>query len=182
MNRSGHLDAVQYEQLARDAVTALDAAHDIDAMLATFNLIRAANRVQQDLDTSVHRPAGLTWAAFRVLFAILSVRAIAPTQIARLSSVSPASISSVLNTLERNGLIRRRRSDSDARSVVVELTDLGRETVTTLCRRNNAREIEWARALTPRERRTLAGLLHKLLEHRPDPPRDLGPRLIPAAD
>jgi DNA-binding MarR family transcriptional regulator len=172
-------DAAEYEQHARDAVTGVDPSLDLDAMLVTFNLIRAANRVQQDLETSVHRPAGLTWAAYRVLFAILAVGPTAPAQLARLSSVSAASISSVLNTLERNGLVARRRSDSDARSIVVELTDLGRETVRELTERNNAREVEWAKALTARERATLGTLLRKLLAHHPDPTDAAGPRLLP---
>ena len=164
-----HPDANEYERLARDAITAMDPELDLDAMLVTFNLIRAANRVQQDLETSVHRPAGLTWAAYRVLFAILAVGAIPPAQLARLSSVSAASISSVLNTLERNGLVARRRSESDGRSVLVELTDRGRDTVRSLTDLNNVREVEWAKALTARERATLTGLLRKLLLHHPAP-------------
>ena len=164
-----HPDANEYERLAREAITTMGPELDLDAMLVTFNLIRAANRVQQDLETSVHRPAGLTWAAYRVLFAILAVGAIPPAQLARLSSVSAASISSVLNTLERNGLVARRRSESDGRSVLVELTEGGRETVRSLTDLNNAREVEWAKALTARERATLVGLLRKLLLHHPRP-------------
>jgi DNA-binding MarR family transcriptional regulator len=180
MAPADNLDAAEYERLAREAVAGIDPPPDVDAMLVSFNLIRAANRVQQDLETSVHRPAGVTWAAFRVLFTVFCVGPIAPAQLAHLSSVSAASISSVLNTLERNKLIKRRPSSSDGRSVVVDLTTQGRRAVTDLFTRNNARESAWATALTSSERATFTRLLRKLLTHHPEPVADPARRLVPS--
>jgi DNA-binding MarR family transcriptional regulator len=173
------IDAIQYESLAHAAVRALSPDHDIEAMSVVFNLIRAANRVQQDLETNVQRPAGLTFAAFRILFTVHAAGPLAPRQLAHLSSVSPASISSVLNTLERNGLVTRSPSDTDGRSILVALTDKGLEVVATLYARNNQREIAWTGALTAAEKRTFVRLVHKLLTHHPTPPPETGPRLIP---
>ena len=180
MTSSDGLDALTFEELARKAIAEIDPQPDVEAMEVTFNLIRAANRVQQDLEVSIHRPAGVTWAAFRVLFTIFSVGPIAPAQLARLSSVSAASISAVLNTLESNKMIKRRRSTQDGRSVVVELTAKGRQTVTTLFSRNNARESDWAAALTASERTTFTRLLRKLLTHHPTAPEASGKPLVPS--
>ena len=180
MSSSDGLDAIAFEELARKAIAEIDPPPDVEAMQVTFNLIRAANRVQQDLEGSIHRPAGVTWAAFRILFTIFSVGPIAPAQLARLSSVSAASISVVLNTLERNKMIKRRRSTTDGRSVVVELTAKGRKTVTTLFSRNNARESDWAAALTASERATFTRLLRKLLTHHPTDPDASGKPLVPS--
>jgi len=171
-------DAPTYEALARQSMRGLAEPTDLDAMAVVFNLIRAANRAQQDLETTVHRPAGVTWAAFRVLFTIFAVGPLTPLQLARLSSVSAASVSSVLNTLERNGLVLRRPSQDDGRSLVVELTARGQEVVGVLALRNNEREVQWASALTAAERRTFARLLHKILAHRPPAPTSEPARLV----
>jgi DNA-binding MarR family transcriptional regulator len=173
-----HVDATSFDQLASEAVSQLPGYTDIEAMLVSFSLIRAANRIQQDLETTVHRPAGLSWAAFRVLFSVSAVGPTTPVQLARLSSVSAASISSVLNTLERNNLVTREPSPEDGRSVVVNMTPAGREVVNELLVRNNAREAAWVEALTASEQRTLARLLHKLLVYLPPAPAEPGERIV----
>lgn len=176
-----HVDADTFDELTRAAVSKLEGYSDVDAMLVSFTLVRAANRIQQDLEVNVHRPAGITWAAFRVLFAVSAVGPITPAQLAHLSSVSAASISSVLNTLERNGLVKRRPSPEDGRSVVVTLTAAGQRLVDEMLVRNNAREVAWMDALSHGERQTLTKLLRKLLLHHPPAPERPGRRIVPAA-
>lgn len=181
MAPSDHVDADAFDELARQAVSKLEGYSDVDAMLVSFTLVRAANRIQQDLEVNVHRPAGITWAAFRVLFAVSAVGPITPAQLAHLSSVSAASISSVLNTLERNGLVKREPSPEDGRSVVVTLTSSGRRVIDEMLVRNNAREVSWVDALSAPERQALTKLLHKLLVHNPPAPKQPGSRIVPAA-
>jgi DNA-binding MarR family transcriptional regulator len=60
-----------------------------------------------------------------VLYALLIAGPLPPQDLARFAGVSRASISSALNTLERDGLVTRSRSAADGRSVVVALTDAG---------------------------------------------------------
>lgn len=182
MSQSDHIDAATFDALAEEVVSQLPDYSDVEAMFVSFGLVRAANRIQQDLETNVHRPAGLTWAAFRVLFSVVAVGPTTPAHLAHLSSVSAASISSVLNTLERNGLIARDPSAQDGRSVIVRLTPAGRSAVNELLVRNNAREVAWVEVLTAAERRTLARLLHKLLVHHPAPPAQPGERIIDGSE
>jgi DNA-binding MarR family transcriptional regulator len=181
-NHIEHVDASTFNSLAREAVAELPDYSDVEAMLVSFTLVRAANRIQQDLETSVHRPAGMTWAAFRVLFGVSVVGPITPAHLAHLSSVSAASISSVLNTLERNELIKREPSPDDGRSVVVTLTPSGRRVVDELLVRNNAREVAWISVLSRSERKTLTELLHKLLVHHPPAAETRGMRLVKGSD
>jgi DNA-binding MarR family transcriptional regulator len=163
-----HLHGDEFEALARTAVERFAPTSDLESMGVIMNLLRMANRLQQDFETNVHRPAGLSFAAFRVLFTIESVGPINPVALARLSSVSPASMSTVLNTLEAKGLAARRKGVAqDGRVVLVELTDAGEEVLATLWERNHEREVVWASALTPRERQTMARLLHKMLAFHP---------------
>src|SRR5699024_8128679 len=90
-------------------------------------LVRAANLLANDLDSTVWRNFGLTYAGHRVLFVVWAVGPLSPREIARYASVSRASISSVINTLERDGFVDRERTSEDRRLVTVRLTERGRE-------------------------------------------------------
>jgi DNA-binding MarR family transcriptional regulator len=153
-----------FDDLARRRVAELAPETDLDAMVVVFNLIRLANRIVFDLESSVHRRRGWSWAGFRILFTLWIAGPLEPRTLARLSAVTRASISSVLNTLERDGLVRRRRASMDRRIVTVDLTPTGRAEVAAAFRDHNARERDWTSALTGAERRELAGLLHRLLD------------------
>jgi uncharacterized protein (TIGR00369 family) len=172
------LEAAAVEELVAAAVAELDPAADLSAMAVGFNLFRVANRIQQDLETGVHRPSGITWAAFRILFTIRYTEQITPLELARLSHVSQASISSVLNTLERYGLVARSRSPSDGRVTIVTLTTAGEVAVGELFRRNNARERDWAAALSVAERDTLTNLLRKILSFHPPAAQAIGQTVL----
>ena len=84
--------------------------------------------------------------------------------------MSRASISSVLNTLQRDGLIERRRESSDRRVVTVVLTDRGRTVVADAFGEHNRREQAWLAGLSAAEQQDLAGLLHRVLDTRPASP------------
>jgi len=159
----GRDGAEAFDDLARRRVAELAPETDLDTMVVVFNLIRLANRVVFDLESNVHRRRGWSWAGFRILFTLWIAGPMEPRTLARLSAVTRASISSVLNTLERDGLVHRRRESTDRRIVTVDLTPTGRAEVAAAFREHNAREQAWTSALTGAERRQLAGLLHRLL-------------------
>ncbi len=142
---------------------------DVDAVLLTFSLIRAADRIQQDFEINVQRPAGMTWAAFRTMFALATLGPLRPLELARLNSVSQASISSVLKTLTAKGYVSSKPSTQDARSITVSLTEAGAHRFEELFRLNNARETQWAEMLDESERRTLMALLFTVRDFPPPP-------------
>lgn len=142
---------------------------DIEAMELTFSLIRAADRIQQDFEVNVQRPAGMTWAAFRTMFALATLGSLRPLELARLNSVSQPSISSGLKTLTAKGYVSSEPSPEDARSITVSLTEAGRQRFEELFRANNARESQWAEMLDAAERRVLMSLLMKVRDF-PAPP------------
>lgn len=153
-----------FHELTRQASSQMQGDANLTTMELGLTIIRAGNRLQQDLEMNVHRPAGMTWAAFRVLFVIRSVGRTSPRDLARLSSISTASASSVLNTLERYGMITRTRDASDGRGVTVSLTDEGERAVRELFVRNNNRTGQWVAIFSDEEKRTLTALLHRLLD------------------
>ena len=86
-----------------------------------------------------------------------------PRRIARLAGISRAAVSSVLNTLERDGLVERARDQTDRRLVTVRLTREGRRRLQTAYRRQNSREQELLSPLDPAELATFTALLRRLL-------------------
>jgi DNA-binding MarR family transcriptional regulator len=135
---------------------------DLSAFAVFFTLIRAAERVTYELEI-VQRPQGWTWPGFRVLFWIWLLGPLEPRTIATFASASRASVSSALNTLERNGFVLRTRASSDRRLVTVELTELGSERIAAAFGATNRREQELVSGLSAEERRALTGLLNRLL-------------------
>lgn len=165
--RNAKLSGTAFEKLANDSTREMFPEYDADAMALCFNLIRLVNRITTDLEVRVHRPEGLSFSAFRLLFAIRAVGAGYPNELARLSSVSTASMSSLLNTLEKYGLVTREADTLDKRKTLVRLTPLGEARVTELTRKNSLRESDWAEGLTRTEAIILTELLRKLLQHHP---------------
>lgn len=137
---------------------------DLEAMQLVLLLHRVTNALVYDLESGVHRPAGWSWSGFRLLFAMWISGPIDGKTAAGLSGMSRAAVSNLVNTLERDGLVRREANAEDARSVVLSLTRAGEEALQATFRRHNERETTWAAALDPHERRTLIALLAKLAD------------------
>jgi DNA-binding MarR family transcriptional regulator len=135
---------------------------DPDAMVALFTLARVSNLVSADFDATVWRPSGVTYAGFRVIFTIWVAGPLEPRRLAELASVSRASVSSVVNTLERDGFVVRTRKSADRRLVTIELTDKARELWARTAPVQSERERRWMSSLTSEEGAQLVALLQKL--------------------
>ena len=166
-SRAARFERQALARLAADAETEVDPA----VFAATFDLFRVANRLMYDFETTVHRPLGMSWAGFRVLFCTWIEEEVEPRELARLCAVSRGTVSSVLNTLERDGLVRRRRQSADRRMVTVALTEKGRGLVKEAFQRQHAREHRWLAGL---DRGTVTDLV-ALLRHLLELPRPGGP-------
>lgn len=156
-------DPTDFERDARVRVTAVDPDADVGLMIATLDLFRATNRLLQDFEAQVHRPIGLTWAGFRVLFGLWVRPSARPAELARLTGVSRASMSSVLNTLERKDYIVRERATDDARQVRVILLPAGHEIVGRALKTQHLRERAWLDDVSDEDMQTFVGVLRKVL-------------------
>ncbi len=134
-----------------------------DAMRMVLTLSRATSMVVYDLESSVHRPRGLTWPGFRVIFALWLAGPMEAKTTAEISGMSRAALSALLNTLERDGLIVRERAAHDRRALQLSLTEDGYRAILGGFQAHNRRESAWAEALEPDERRELVRLLNKLM-------------------
>jgi DNA-binding MarR family transcriptional regulator len=136
---------------------------DSDAMRLVLTLHRVTSALVYDLESSVHRPRGFSWAGFRVLFVLWLAGPMEAKRVAELSGMSRAAVSALVNTLERTGLASRRRADHDGRAIALTLTPAGHDAITEAFRAHNQREQAWAATLTEAEHVTLVGLLEKLM-------------------
>ena len=151
----GALAARRVHELADDI--------DTDAFAASFNLFRLSSKLLQDLETTIHRPRGLSLAGFRVLFTVWIHDHLEPRELARLSGVSRAAVSGVLKTLERDGLIERSREQADRRLVTVRVTERGLDLLRETYASQNQREQQHYEALDPEQLATLSIITQRLL-------------------
>ncbi len=152
--------AGEFEDSAADHIAALDL--DPVTFRAMFGVFRLAGRMFSDLETEIHRPAGWSLAGFRVMFILWVLGPLESHEIARLAGLSRAAISSAVNTLERNGLVDRRRESIDRRVVTVYLTDDGATRLEAAYRRQNTRERVLLGDLTDDELVVLTNLMRRI--------------------
>ncbi|WP_072690554.1 MarR family winged helix-turn-helix transcriptional regulator [Rhodococcus marinonascens] len=133
-------------------------------VLLTLN--RASNVVTYDLESSIHRPRGLSWSAFRLMFVTWLAGPVDAKTAAKLTGMSRAAVSNLTKTLIGGGLMERKADERDGRSVQLSLTDRGHSEIGEIYREQNEREYAWASVLTEPEQRILVMLLDKLITNR----------------
>lgn len=72
---------------------------------------------------------GISPTGFFLLRMLIVEDGLRPGEVARRLLVSPATVTSVVDTLERNGHVRRERSHRDRRGVMLRITDSGRRLI-----------------------------------------------------
>ena len=106
---------------------------------------------------------GLSHPDWQVLSTLRNSGRRTPGVLARYLELSTGAMTSRLDSLEREGLIRRVPAPDDRRSVVVELTDEGRAKWDTAASIQARKEAFFASALSPAEQKRLNALLRKLM-------------------
>lgn len=135
---------------------------------AMFGIFRLGGRMFNDLESTIHKPAGWSLAGFRVMFLLWVGGPMESHEIARLAGLSRAAISSAVNTLERDGLVDRRRESDDRRVVTVYLTNDGADRLEAAYRTQNAREGALLGGLDADELSTLTDLMRRVSSTRID--------------
>jgi DNA-binding MarR family transcriptional regulator len=101
-------------------------AEALAAVREEFSGLMGAERRLRGRDQHRKIDDGLTIAHVRALFALDKTDAATAGEIAETARLSPASVTGMLDDLERDGIVTRVRSDTDRRRVLVTLTDEGR--------------------------------------------------------
>jgi MarR family transcriptional regulator, organic hydroperoxide resistance regulator len=135
---------------------------DFDAMAIVSNIYRAANRVRTHMERTVLTAEGLSWAAFVALWVLWVWGDLESGELADEVGVSRATLTGVVTTLERKGLVERREHAIDGRRVIVAMTAHGQATIERVFPAFNAQEREITDGLTAAQRKVVAPALRAI--------------------
>lgn len=135
--------------------------HQETSLDAYVKLMRAADSVT----ARIHRhlaPAKLTVSQFGVLEALYHLGPLCQRELGQKILKSSGNMTTVIDNLEKRGLVVRKRSLQDRRLLHVHLTPEGRKLIERLFLRHAARVAEEMSALTAAEMAELGRLCRKL--------------------
>ncbi len=136
---------------------------------AFMHLIRASDEVWRVMNGHFNAH-DITQGRFLVMMLLLEKkdtecpRPSTPAALAELASVSRATITGLLDTLERDGFVRRAPDAADRRQIAVHLTPAGQEFMNRLLPTHFQLINGLMANLTEAERKTLVKLVHKIVE------------------
>ena len=136
---------------------------DFRAMAAVSNLFRASVAVRRSMESKVLARDRLSWTSFVALWVLWVWGELESGELASAVGVSRPTVTGVVTTLERRGLVRRRRGADDGRIAIVSLTPAGTRLIKRLFPRFNEAEVEVTALLSGPEQEALAGLLRSVL-------------------
>ncbi|GMA21796.1 MarR family winged helix-turn-helix transcriptional regulator [Arsenicicoccus piscis] len=133
-------------------------------LLLTLN--RASSAITYDLEASIHRPQGSSWATFRILNVLWHAGALSSRRVAELADMTKQAVSNLTGPMVDKGLFERAPDPGDGRGVVLSLTPEGERTVRALYVEQHQRERAWVDVLDADEQDTLIRLLTRLVTDR----------------
>jgi DNA-binding MarR family transcriptional regulator len=136
---------------------------DFRAMAVVSNLFRASAAIRRAMESRVLAGDRLSWTSFVVLWVLWVWGEMESRDLATAVGISRPTSTGVVTTLERRGLVRRRRNARDGRLVRVSLTDAGRRRIEELFPRFNAEEVAVTSHLAPEEQESMAAMLRSML-------------------
>jgi DNA-binding MarR family transcriptional regulator len=127
-----------------------------------MNLVRTADQLERQIAGLLH-PFDLSPATGLVLSILADAEQPAsPNLIADRLIISRASVTSLLDSLEKRGYVRRRPHHSDRRMLLIELTSLGRKVADEFRPVVHHQQKEWLNVLTEEEKAQLIHMLHRV--------------------
>lgn len=132
---------------------------------AVLNIVRTANVLLARV-TAVTQRYGLSPAGMNVLTILEHApQPLSPRLIAEALIVSSSTVTGVLDSLEKRGLISRTAHPSDRRMLQIEITDAGQTLIRELGQPLVRGEMEWLGCLSTREQERLIEFLGRIQFH-----------------
>jgi DNA-binding MarR family transcriptional regulator len=148
-----------HEDLEKD--TANYPGADVSALATCLSLLRIAGDVEAAYDAHFARH-GLSQARFIVLMALRRDGELRPAELAERTGVTRATMTGLLDGLEKEGLILRRAHAEDGRMWLVRLSAKGRQRLEGLLPDHYRRTAALMTGLSTEERQQLTQLLAKV--------------------
>jgi DNA-binding MarR family transcriptional regulator len=148
-----------------------------------FEILRSIRRILRQVSMhsrELSRSAGLTVPQLLCVRAIgRGTGEVSAADVSREVHLSAATVSRILDRLERDGLVRRERTSSDRRKVCLTLTDTGRERLAKVPLPLQDRFLDRVRTLPPAERDMLLRSLEQIVNLMEADDLDASPVLTP---
>lgn len=132
---------------------------DFEANRAISNIYRAAAAVRRQAEQGLLKEYGLSWGGFTILWVLWVWGEMETGTLAAECDLAKGTLTGMLTTLEKSDLVRRSRSVTDRRRVIVTPTDRGMALIEELFPRFNRLETELVSGLDSEESRELSRLL-----------------------
>lgn len=163
LNRDRLLDA------ERDIQTRLgDRELDFESMQAVANIYRAASAIRRRAERELLAEAGLSWGGFTILWVLWVWGEMETAELAGECDLAKGTLTGMLTTLEKQGLVRRVRMKSDRRRVTVVLRSDGLDKIEALFPRFNDFEAKMVVGLDDGQKVALAALLRTVITNARD--------------
>jgi MarR family transcriptional regulator, organic hydroperoxide resistance regulator len=154
---------VEEDVAARLRKAGIELEVDFTSMAAVANVFRVASAARNHLERAVLAQSGLSFTAFTVMWVLWVWGESEFRDVAVDSGVAKGTLTGVVTTLERRGLVSRRRHADDRRLILVSCTPAGEKLMVGLFPRFNDGESQLVSGLADAETRHLAQLLRKVL-------------------
>lgn len=128
---------------------------------AVMNTVRTAD-VLLDRIGRLLRPLGVTQAGALVLGILRDRGPMPPSELGERLIVSRATVTGLLDSLERRGLVRREPHEQDRRRLIVQVSDEGLAVLAELRPLVHDNEKRWLSDIPDAELRKLVQMLHKV--------------------
>ncbi len=133
-----------------------------DNLRLCFELLSTARMIDQSCAQRL-APYQLSESKFVILFLLHHEAAgLAPHLLAARAGITRATLTGLLDGLERDGFITREHSQTDRRSLLITLTGKGKETAANLTTEHTAWIASLMAPLNAQEQQILSGLLAKI--------------------
>ena len=135
---------------------------EVLALDTIIKLSRSLNSIQARLTPWLQKDFGITESQFGVLEVLLHLGPMPLGQLCHKILRSGSNLTTVIDNLERDGLVTRVRDETDRRVQIAELTEKGRALIAEAFPAHVARVTAVLGALTADEQRELGRLCRKL--------------------
>ncbi len=136
---------------------------DFDSLAAVSNIFRVANLARYHMERTVLAEHDLSFTAFTTLWVLWVWGQREARHLAAEAGISKGTLTGVVSTLQRRGLVERHTHPNDKRLVLISATDLGNETMAGLFPTFNAEEAKITGHLSTKKKKELAATLRSIV-------------------
>lgn len=135
---------------------------EVLALNTLIKLSRSVSALSGHLIPLIQKDFGITESQFAVLEALYHLGPLSQGQLCQKILRSGSNLTTVVDNLERNGLVRRERDEEDRRVQIVTLTEQGKEVIEAALPEHVARVSQVMSVLTQDEQAELGRICLKL--------------------